>query len=202
MKKLIIFFSIVLFISSCSKPQTLVGGRCEGCEAVFEYGDKNLSSTDTLPGFNEGGSRLKVSGTIFKNDGKTPAEDVILYVYHTDTSGVYPKKGDEEGWGQRHGFIREWLKTDMNGHYTFYTIKPGSYPNSRNPAHIHITILEPDGKYYWIHDYLFADDPFLTDRELSTQNSRGGSGVLTLKKEDGMMLGERYIVLGKNVPGY
>jgi len=29
----------------------LVGGPCEGCEAVFEYGHKKLFSIDTFPSF-------------------------------------------------------------------------------------------------------------------------------------------------------
>ena len=31
--------------------QKLVGGRCEGCEAVFEHDNSNFNHIDTLPDF-------------------------------------------------------------------------------------------------------------------------------------------------------
>ena len=81
----------------------LVGAPCEGCEAVFEFEERTLSSTDTLPGFSEEGTKIKVSGTIYKPDGKTPAPNVILYVYHTDQDGIYPPGEDPQGWERHHG---------------------------------------------------------------------------------------------------
>lgn len=181
----------------------LVGGPCEGCEAVFEYGDRSLGSVDTLPDFTEKGPRLKVTGTIYQSDGKTPAEGVILYIYHTDQKGKYATRGGEKGWARRHGYIRGWVKTGADGKYIFYTLIPGRYPNANIPAHIHPIILEPDGKYYWLGSYHFAGDPFLSEREISPPSPRGGSsGLLHLRKEADLWVGERDIVLGRNVPGY
>lgn len=180
----------------------LVGGPCEGCEAVFENGEKELTPTDTLPLYEDSGPKLKVTGTIYRPDGKTPAEGVILYFYHTNQKGVYPKRGDEEGWARRHGYLRGWIKTGADGRYTFYTIKPGSYPSRNAPAHIHATILEPDGRYYYIDDYNFAGDPLLTHGELNQSRPRGGSGIVTLKKDGSTLVAERDIILGKNVPNY
>jgi len=79
-----------------------VGGRCEGCEAIFEspIPFEKLDETDTLPDFNEPGPKIEISGIIYKPDGKTPAAGVILYVYHTDQNGIYAKKGDETGWAK------------------------------------------------------------------------------------------------------
>lgn len=200
MKKYIL---IILFIAWL-KPALAQGqliGNCEGCEAVFEYGDQTLSNTDTLPGFHDNEPKIKISGTIFEPDGKTPAEGVILYVYHTNREGEYATRGDEEGWARRHGYIRTWLKTGKDGTYTFYTFKPGSY--SRNPAHIHPIILEPNGNYYWLGSYLFEDDPNLTRRQRNQQNPRGGhNGILSLKKQGDILVGKRDIILGKNVAGY
>lgn len=181
----------------------LVGGPCEGCEAIFEYGDRQLSPVDTLPDFKNSGPQLKVTGTIYKNDGKTPAPGVILYVYHTNQGGIYPTNGDEQGWARRHGYIRGWVKTGADGRYTFYTLKPGTYPSRNAPAHIHPTILEPGGKYYYIAEYLFDDDPLLDKESQSSGTPRGGTnGILTLHKKDGLLMGERDIILGKNVPNY
>lgn len=196
----IIFFSCAQ--SQEEKNYRLVGGPCEGCEAVIEYGDQKLNSVDTLPDFGQGEEKLKISGIIYEPDGKTPAKDVILYVYHTNAAGVYPTRGDEEGWGKRHGYLRGWIKTGKDGKYTFYTQIPGSYPSRQTPAHIHPLILEPDGKYYYINEYLFANDPLLKKQEINGEFRGGNSGVLELKKSDGIYIAHRDIILGKNIPGY
>src|SRR5687767_5573459 len=100
-----IFISVLFFaglIQACAqKSEKNVGGGCEGCEAVHEYGSKKLMTDDTLPDFHEPGPKLEVSGTIYHKDGKTPAKDVILYIYHTDQKGEYSTKGNETGWGKR-----------------------------------------------------------------------------------------------------
>jgi protocatechuate 3,4-dioxygenase beta subunit len=201
MKTLILMLLCLLTYNISLAQGTLVGGPCEGCEAVFEYGNQVLCPTDTLLGFEENKPRLKIIGTIYKPDGKTPAKDVILYIYHTNHEGVYPTRGDEKGWARQHGYIRGWIKTGENGKYTFYTFKPGSYGN--NPAHIHPIILEPNGKYYWFGSYHFADDPLLADEDKNSESPRGGdNGTLSLKKKNGIWVGQRDIILGKNVEGY
>ena len=210
MKRSIIILIITFLVFSNAISQIrnesnvrLAGGPCEGCEAIFEYGDKELSSTDTLPDFNEKGQKIKVTGTIYQNDGKTPAVGVILYIYHTDQDGIYATKGGETGWGKRHGYIRGWTKTDKDGKYTFYTLKPGAYPSRSSPAHIHPIILEPNGKYYWLGSYHFEGDPLLTDKDKSSDSPRGGSsGLLSLRKEGNLWIGERDFILGKNIPDY
>ena len=196
---LVSIFVITFASKACSQNPELVGGPCEGCEAVFEYGNRELTVVDTLPVPDHAGEKLKITGTIYQPDGETPAEDVILYIYHTDSEGVYPTLGDEEGWANRHGYLRGWIQTDESGEYSFYTTRPGSY--SSNPAHIHATILEPDGDYYYIDEIRFEEDPSLENvREY--MDGRGGSGVVSLQRKNGIWVAERDIVLGQNVPGY
>jgi protocatechuate 3,4-dioxygenase beta subunit len=183
------------------KSVELVGGPCQGCEAVLDYGSRELSPTDTLPEFEDSEPKIKVTGTIYESDGETPAKGVILFVHHTNREGVYPKRGDEEGWASEYGYIHGWVKTGADGKYTFYTFKPGAYGGF--PAHIHPIILEPNGKYYWLGSYRFADDPQLTDEHLNPKTPRGGSnGILSLKKENGIWVGRRDFVLGKNISDY
>ncbi len=189
-----------------SQPKTSsknVGGSCEECEAVFEFGNAQLTSTATLPDFKESGPKMEVSGIIYQRDGKTPAAGVILYIYHTDQKGEYPTKGDETGWAKRHGYIRGWIKTDAEGRYKFYTLKPAPYPGRNAPAHIHATVKEPSVNAYWIDEYLFEGDPLLTASELASQRKRGGVGIIKIgKNSEGMLTAKRDIILGLNIPDY
>ncbi|WP_138431633.1 intradiol ring-cleavage dioxygenase [Fodinibius saliphilus] len=195
------FTNNYLYSQDIKQSEAQLVGQCEGCEAVFEYGNRTLTPEDTLPEFENHTPQIKITGTIYESNGKTPAEDVILYIYHTNKEGVYPKTGNEKGWAKRHGYIRGWVKTGADGRYTFYTFKPGSY--SSNPAHIHPIILEPNGRYYWLGSYFFEDDPLLKGKQRNQKSPRGGhSGVLTLTKMNGLWVGKRDIILGKNIPGY
>ena len=200
-------FIVLLLVSSCVKSQNKntdkrVGGPCEGCEAIYEYGSKTLNAVDTLPGYLTAKEPLKITGTIFEKDGYTPAKDVILYAYQTNEKGVYPKKDSSQGWEKRHGYIRGWIKTDASGKYTLYTFRPASYPNTTIPQHIHITIKESTKNEYFIDDFYFDDDPNLSDKIRNRSSFRGGSGIIKLKNVDSMLEAKRNIILGKNIPNY
>ena len=186
-----------------------VGGRCEDCEGVFDspVSFKELNEIDTLPGFLEEGPKIEISGTVFKRDGITPAAGVILYVYHTDQYGNYTIREQDppeykKGTARQHGSIRGWVKTNERGHYKFYTLIPASYPNSRNPKHIHPTIKEEGKIAYWIDEFVFDNDPLLPASEKNRKNPKGGSGLLKPELKDGMYRATRNIILGLNVSGY
>ena len=121
MKQLMNLIALVALTSACQSQTNqnattkIVGGPCEGCEAVFEYGNKKLTVTDTLPNFSTTEPKLMLNGTVYKKDGKTPAKNVIVYIYHTDTNGVYPTRLSSSGWGKRHGYLRGWVKTGADG---------------------------------------------------------------------------------------
>lgn len=208
--KSILLLLLCITTAACSqtsqqtKVKANVGGHCEGCEAIHEspVAFENLSFTDTLPEFNSKGEKIEISGIVYQKDGRTPAKDVVIYVYHTDQNGIYPTKGDEKGWAKRHGYIRGWMKTNEKGEYRFYTVRPASYPNSTNPRHIHIIIQEPGINEYWIDDYHFTDDPLVTAEMRKAKGQRCGSGLITLQKEGGISKAKRDIVLGLNIPDY
>jgi len=208
MKTLNFILIFLLAVTSCQSQtkktdkDKIIGGPCEGCEAVFEYGNKKLSAIDTLPDFEKTKPKLKLTGTVFKKDGKTPAENVILYIYQTDRKGIYATKGDEKGWAKRHGYIRGWIKTDKLGKYTFYTFRPASYPSGIEPEHIHITVKEPNKNEYYIDEFVFDDDPMLTQKEKGELENRGGSGIVQPILKDGILTVSRDIILGLNIPNY
>lgn len=197
--------TIAFGIISCQAQQTpdkTVGGPCEGCEALHEYGSRKLSNTDTLPNFIQTEPKLKITGKVLLKDGKTPAEGVILYIYHTDRTGVYPILGDEKGWAKRHGYLRGWVKTDADGKYTFYTFRPGAYPNRNEPEHIHLTLKEPGKIAYYLDEFVFEDDLRLTQAERNRLPNRGGSGLTNPVFENGIWVVRRDLMLGKNIPNY
>ena len=197
-----------LILVHCSSPKnnasnyTKVGGPCEGCEAIYEYGDKALKPIDTLPEFGTNDLSLKITGTVYKKGGKKPAQNVILYIYNTNREGIYASRDGEEGWAKVHGYIRGWVKTDKDGRYTFYTFRPASYPNRKEPEHIHMILKEPQRNEYYIDSYVFDDDPLLTTAERSSLENRGGSGIVQLRKQGEISLIERDIILGLNIPDY
>jgi protocatechuate 3,4-dioxygenase beta subunit len=94
------------------------------------------------------------------------------------------------------------IKTDITGKYTFYTLKPGTYPDGSLPAHIHGTILESSGDYYWIDEWHFIGDPLFKIEYESEDSVQGGSGIVELKQEGDLLVAYRDIILGKNVPVY
>lgn len=207
MKTSICLILFLLSLSSCHAQNKrfenqLVGGPCEGCEAIYEYGTRNLTSVDTLPKYIETTPKLKVTGIVYHKDGKTPAENIILYIYHTNREGIYETLGNEQGWARRHGYIRGWVKTGKDGQYTFYTFRPASYPDRSEPEHIHITVKEPSKNEYYIDSYVFDDDPLLTKSKRNNLSNRGGSGIVQPKPENELLTIRRDIILGYLIPNY
>ena len=168
---------------------------CEWCGAA--EAPKNLSSTTTIAPEDEPGDPIKISGTIFLEDGATPASDVLMYVYHTNKEGIYPKRGNEQGNAQRHGYIRAWLKTGTDGRYEFTSIKPEAYPSRNEPAHIHVTLSRADYPEFWLESYLFEGDPLIEEKHRKESERTGGfSNIIELEQdEDGVWIGERNFVL-------
>lgn len=195
---LALFFG-VLSTSEAQKKSGRLLGECEDCHLLFDGMPALVTSTTNIAPPPEPGERLTITGIILKPDGKTPAPDIVLYFYHTDHQGNYSPANNQRV-AIRHGHLRGWVKSDSNGRYTISTIRPGSYPNSRNPSHIHPIILEPDGTYYWVDEFLFEDDPFLTPAIRKEQTGRGGKGIVTLTRDnEGSWLGTRNITLRLNV---
>jgi protocatechuate 3,4-dioxygenase, beta subunit len=210
-------FLLLFVLTSCSKkenayaqkanPTSLkdkeVGGGCDGCD-LYKIGmPSNLTGTTTIPEPNESGEKLIIEGYIYQKDGKTPAPDVILYLYHTTDAGYYTPSATQPQASKRHGRLRGWVKTKADGYYQFTTIRPAPYPNETIPAHIHPTIKEAGKTPYYIDDYVFEDDAFVTSTYRNKQELRCGSGIITLTKDkDGVWHGKRNLVLGLNIPDY
>jgi protocatechuate 3,4-dioxygenase beta subunit len=189
--------------NSSTNKNKLVGGGCDGCELMYAGMPKNIKPVDTSAGWKEPGQKLLVTGIVFKLDGKTPAANVIIYYWQTDNKGYYSPKDGMNAKAGRHGHIRGWVKTDVNGKYSIYTIRPAPYPNNTMPAHIHTSIKEPniDNEYY-IDEFVFDDDKLLTGAKRKALEHRGGSGILRVLISGDLQIAEHNIILGLNIPNY
>ena len=159
---------------------------------AYEKKTKGLTPLAVLTRPGEPGAAMVVTGRIFAADGKTPAAGVVLYVYHTDARGLYSEK-DGQG-GPPDPRIKGWIKTDADGRYEFRSIRPASYPGTRNPQHIHAKVSGERYAERTIPEYWFDDDPLVT-AEMRARYAglgtfspvvtakRGGDGVFTCVRD-------------------
>ena len=206
--------SLLFFLAACnqhaasesskasSAQSKMVGGGCDGCELIYEGMPAYINSVDTSAAWYEPGVKLLVKGTVYKQDGKTPAAGVIVYYYHTDHTGHYSKRSDKPESQTVHGHIRGWVATDANGHYACYTTRPAPYPDNSMPAHIHVVIKEPGINEYYIDELVFDDDPLLTEAKRHALENRGGSGILKASRSGDLLVAEHDIMLGQHIPDY
>jgi len=141
---------------------------------------KSLSWKTVITPKDEPGEPLIVSGTIYGPDGKTPLPGVTLYVYHTDAEGYY-RKGTNSSSNPR---LRGWMKTNTEGKYEFRTIKPGSYPGTRNPAHIHAKVRGAGYREQWSDEFHFEGDPFLSEQEKQSEAGGGRFASIMAMQRD------------------
>ncbi len=161
---------------------------CSSCIAP-----QNISWQTTIASKDEKGEPLIMSGTIYQSDGATPAEGIVLFVYHTDSTGYYNK--DDDPYNPR---LRGYMKTGEDGKYEFKTIKPAPYPKRTTPAHIHAQIYSSQTPEYSIDDYWFEGDPFITsETKAKLLTGRGGfNSIIKLTRgDDGILRGVRNIKL-------
>jgi protocatechuate 3,4-dioxygenase beta subunit len=197
---------LVLFASACSGSAAHAGKEaraqlyaCEGCEAVYERKAESLTWHATVADAEEPGARLMATGTVYAADGKSPQAGVVIYLHQTNAEGLYANGSDESEWSRRNGRLRAWVRTGPDGRYRFDTIKPAPYPDMTMPAHLHLILLEPGKRPYYIDDIVFDGEFMVDERYRAGQELRGGSGIVTLSRdESGTLLAQRDIVLERH----
>jgi protocatechuate 3,4-dioxygenase beta subunit len=137
---------------------------------------------------------MLISGTIFQPDGRTPAPNILIYFYHTDSDGYYGRRGEV-----RDGHFRGWMLTGANGKYEFSSIKPAPYPNRTEAAHVHMTLTGKNFKEDSINAILFEGDKFIKPEERNSVGKWGEPNpILKLEKgADGILRGTRDFKLWK-----
>ena len=122
---------------------------------------------------------MLISGTVYKTDGKTPAPNVLIYFYHTDSEGYYGRGSDEP----RHGHFRGWMLTDREGRYEFSSIIPAAYPVRKFAAHVHMTLTGTNFREESIDSILFEGDTLISRQERETAGQKGGfNPIVKLEK--------------------
>lgn len=147
---------------------TLLGLPLLGSDPARVAPNDAPSSADVAPP-NESGERLEVSGVVYAADGRTPVTSASVYVYQTDARGYYRP---DDAMGNRNPRLMALLRTDGQGRYS-RTIRPGSYPGTRVPRHIHYEVTA-SGHGTRIFEIVFEDDPFLS-RQVRADAARPGS---------------------------
>jgi len=115
-------------------------------------------STGRVAPQGEPGQALRVSGVVVGRDG-APVAGASLYIYQTDHEGYYGVKPASDNKNPR---LKLFLRSDAKGAWSFETVKPGSYPNSRVPPHIHFEVSAAGGAPK-IFEIVFEGDSFVTD---------------------------------------
>lgn len=144
----------VLFVAATAVAQDVDWVRA--WETAQKGRPANVPTAGRIAPRSEPGTPLVVHGRVL--NGAKPVPNVVVFAYQTDRTGVYNRRGSP-GWR-----LQGWARSDAQGRFEFHTVRPGSYPNSSNPAHIHITIEGPSLPRRWASDIEFADDPLVRGR--------------------------------------
>ncbi|MEM5567133.1 hypothetical protein WNY78_18595 [Psychroserpens sp. AS72] len=163
---------------------------------IYDYNAQQLSATDSIPDFETKQQPLKITGTIYKSDGVTPAEGIILYIEQADEDGDFDLRKNND---KRYAHHRGWIKTDANGRYTFYTFVPGNDRRYNQLSQLFPAIKEPSKPAYDIASFYFDSDPMLTKLCRKKIAKKGDpTRILKPTKQDNMLVVEKNIVLTSN----
>jgi protocatechuate 3,4-dioxygenase beta subunit len=164
---------------------------------IYDYNKDYISSTDSIPDFESKYQKLKISGTIYKSDGKTPASDVIMYIEHADEDGDFDlRKLDDK----RYTYHRGWIKTNASGQYAFYTFIPGGDRRYNQLQQLFPTVKEGANEFYNLESFLFDSDPLLTKACRKKIAKKGDvSRILKPTKQGDLLVVEKNIVLESSV---
>ncbi|WP_339779079.1 protocatechuate 3,4-dioxygenase subunit beta [uncultured Thalassospira sp.] len=112
------------------------------------------------------GERIVVHGRVIDGDGR-PVPNTVIEVWQANASGRYVHKIDQHNAPLDPNFRGSGrCMSDENGHYVFYTIKPGAYPwgnhfNAWRPNHIHLSLFGPGFATRLVTQMYFPGDPLL-----------------------------------------
>jgi protocatechuate 3,4-dioxygenase beta subunit len=178
--KMTALLSLLMLASLCAgqAPRESARQGAAGRTALAEAASSGevASSRGIVAPPGEPGDALLVSGVVYGADGRTPLAGATVYVYQTDARGYYGANNSNDSRNPR---LRATMRTDAEGRYEFRTIRPGSYPGTQNPAHIHYVVNAP-GHAEKVFEIVFDDDPLVGER-IRAMAEREGS-IFSIRK--------------------
>ena len=168
---------------------------------IYDYSEKQLNNTDTIPGYEAITDKLKITGIVYQSDGVTPAENVLLYIEQADDKGNYQIKTKNNKRYMQH---RAWVKTNAQGEYTFYTFVPGAaidpvtFPRRKGLKKIYPIIKQSNKPEYNLDALLFENDPLLTKSCRKRLKRKGIDSILKPEKQGDLLVVTRNIILEEN----
>ena len=163
--------------AAAAVPTTLFAGGI-ACAMRAGGAGANAPPRITIAEPAKGEQPLLVEGQVVRADGTTPAAGVVVYVFHTDSSGYYNRQRGEPP------RLRGWMRTDGAGRYAYRTIRPAPYPERRNAAHVHVQLWGEETPPQWGTTLEFADDPLLPAAEREKSAALGRFGFVCSPSRD------------------
>lgn len=126
----------------------------------------------------EPGEWITVEGQVNGPDG-APVAGATVRLFATDAAGLYHPTLP----GEERPRIFGTLVSDEEGRFTFETVRPGPYPGTRNPRHVHVGVRSADGAMRLAAPgyAVFSDDPLLFE----PQNEEPREEALRIAMEEG-----------------
>ena len=123
------------------------------------------------------GELMQLSGTILKDDGKTPYKDCLIEIWQCSPEGIYDNTSDDYK-------FRGAQKTGSDGKYNFTTTIPVAYPIDDDkkvyrPAHIHMRISGRQEQDLVTQIY-FSGDPYI-QKDMYSKSPQAVNRILSVK---------------------
>ena len=148
-------------------------------------------SRTVVPPNGEAGTPIVISGTV--SDGSGVLRGASVYVYQTDARGYYDPANPRASDRPR---LRAYMRTDAQGRYEFRTIRPGSYPGTNNPGHVHYHVVAP-GYRERVFEIVFEGDSLIPPqwREQAKSEDSGVAIVALTGSGPGPLRGTQNVTL-------
>jgi protocatechuate 3,4-dioxygenase beta subunit/putative intracellular protease/amidase len=160
-------------------------------------GNNIQRETISLATKDEPGEPLFVTGRVLDEAGK-PLTGARVYVYHTGKDGVYSSKGGNTGnmGDSLNPRLFGFMRTGEDGRYEYRTIRPGQYPRSGPPAHVHYEV-EAYKHPKLVTELMFEDDSRMNSRSRAEFEKAGFIIARPVKGDDGIWKCECDVTVGK-----
>jgi protocatechuate 3,4-dioxygenase, beta subunit len=112
------------------------------------------------------GERIVVNGKVLNENGQA-IPNTLIEIWQANAAGRYVHKVDQHDAPIDPNFLGTGrVRTDADGNYKFYTIKPGAYPwgnhhNAWRPNHIHFSLFGANITNRLVTQMYFPGDPLL-----------------------------------------